>query len=74
MKKSEIVVGRFYRARVSGFPVTVRVDSIGTVYPNRHYLKCGTHYHVTNLKTGRQLTFQSAQKFRFETNESGVPV
>ena len=71
MKKSDIVVGRYYQARISGHFVTVRVDEI--VLPIR-LCRRGTHYRVTNLRTGRNLTFRSAQKFRLEVSESGVPV
>ena len=69
MKKSEIKVGSFYRARVSGSYATVRVDAIAD-----HCSDLSTFYNVTNLKTGRKLTFQSARKFRSEVSESGVPV
>ncbi len=72
MKKSEIKVGGYYRARVSGILVTVRVDDIET--RNADTSRQGrTYYWVTNLRTNRRLTFQSAQKFRLEVNESGVP-
>ncbi|MCH7990642.1 MAG: hypothetical protein IID46_15990 [Planctomycetes bacterium] len=73
MKKSEIKVGSFYSARVSGVYVTVRVNEISTTYCYQDF-KAGTDYHVTNLLTGRKLTFQSARKFRMEVSESGVPV
>lgn len=73
MKKSEIKVGGYYQARISGNFVTVRVDEIGTRYADR-FRQGGTYYRVTNLKTGRSLTFLSARKFRLEVNESGVPI
>lgn len=65
MKKSEIKVGGHYAARVSGNFVTVRVDEIAKRESNV-YRKGGTYYVVTNLKTGRKLTFKSAMKFRRE--------
>lgn len=71
MKKSDIKVGGYYRANVSGILVTVRVDEISTFNSNK-YRKGGTRYEVTNLRTGRMLTFRSARKFRRETNVSGV--
>lgn len=72
MLKSEIEVGRFYRARVSGIPVIVRVDLIGTRTDRYHQGR--TIYHVTNLRTGRKLTFYSTRKFRLEVNREGRPV
>ena len=71
MKNAEIKFGGFYQARVSGDVVTVRVDGFGT-----RLADCRERgiYYVTNLKTGRKLTFQSSQKFRMEVSESGVPV
>lgn len=65
MKKHEITIGQNYIARVSGKLVTVRVDAIRERYTglasNARY---SLHYDVTNLATGRRLTFRSAQKFR----------
>ena len=72
MKKTEIKVGSFYRARVSGVYVTVRVNEISTTYCYQDF-KAGTDYHVTNLLTGRKLTFQSARKFRLEGDVNGRP-
>lgn len=54
MKQNEIEKGGVYRAKVSERIVDVRVDEIAP----------GPRYAVTNLKTGRRLTFRSAQKFR----------
>ena len=72
MKKSEIKVIGYYRARINGHLVTFRLDEIVTTYANKYH-KGGTHYRVTNLRTGRKVTFRSALKFRLETNESEVP-
>lgn len=59
MKAAEIKVGGVYTAKVNGKLTTVRVDVIW------HYP--ATYYDVTNLTTGRQTTFRSAQRFREET-------
>ena len=79
MNKDQIEVGSCYRARVSGQFVTVRVDSINTLKTLGHgrYDYAGkvqpyksrrrTTYEVTNLDTGRQLTFKSALRFRTRT-------
>lgn len=73
MKKSQIVVGGTYLARVSGKFVNVRVDAIREQFKPRasissRDLQRGTYsrdvYDVTNLSTGRKLVFQSAAKFR----------
>lgn len=65
MRKSEIVVGGHYTARVSGKFVTVRVDAIRVEYGSQFR---GTRevsiYDVTNLTTKRRITFRSAAKFR----------
>lgn len=65
MRKHEIKIGGVYTARVSGRLTTVRVEAIrergyGTTIRNMPY------YDVTNLATGRRLTFRSAAKFRKE--------
>ncbi len=65
MKKADIHIGRLYEAKVSGKIVTVRVDQTsdlggGIWNDGRHYTK----YDVTNLATGRKLTFRSAARFR----------
>jgi hypothetical protein len=62
MKRHEIVVGHQYRARITGRFVTVRVDQIREGYTGR------TVYDVTNLVTGRHVTFRSAQRFRSEVS------
>lgn len=60
MKKNEIKVGGLYAAKVSGRNVAVRVDAV------RAASKEGTFYDVTNLTTGRKITFRSAAKFQRE--------
>ena len=74
MKKNEIEVGGYYRAKVSGNLVTVRVDEIGERESNEFRRKGGTYYRVTNLNTGRKLTFQSAAKFRRVALSLDVPL
>lgn len=70
MRKAEIETGGVYIARVSNKITRVRVDAIRTVTKqSRNYLgnttyKDSTVYEVTNLATGRQITFRSATKFR----------
>ncbi len=77
MKKSEIVVGGIYVAKVSGKLTKVRVDHIReyegyttgesywkTTHPSQ------TRYVVTNLATRRQTTFRSATKFRSKVDNS----
>ena len=71
MKKADIEIGGTYIANVSGNLVTVRVDNIGETerrktdrYSGQPRYTIHTYYDVTNLNTGRKLTFRSAQKFR----------
>lgn len=71
MKKSEIVVGGHYLAKVSNVITTVRVDAIREIdgckesaYSGRRSTPAKTRYDVTNLRTGRTTTFDSAMKFR----------
>ena len=62
MKKADIKVGGHYRAKVNGRLTTVRVDAIS----DSSWAATGhgsVSYDVTNLTTGRQTTFRSAQKF-----------
>lgn len=63
MKQSEIKVGGLYIAKVSNQFVTVRVDEIKKREKNI-YRRGGTYYSVTNMKTGRNVVFRSATKFR----------
>lgn len=70
MKKNEISIGQTYVSKVSGKLTTVRVDDIREElarYSRINGRNCptsSTHYHVTNLRTGRQTVFRSAAKFR----------
>lgn len=73
MKASEIEVGGFYMAKVSGNVVKVKVDAIRevtTVRGTNYYTGGGGKlsekkvYDVTNTETGRKTTFRSAAKFR----------
>lgn len=61
MKKAEIKVGGLYLAKVSSVVVTVRVERI---WADDTKDRDVTRYDVTNLLTGRKLTFRSAAKFR----------
>ncbi len=71
MKASEIKTGCYYTAKVSGQIVTVRVDEIGTrnVYRRGKYrgepsVRAVVAYYVTSMRTGWELVFKSARKFR----------
>lgn len=67
MKKNEIQVGGCYIAKVSNKLTTVRVNAIREYDPSFGGLRRAntqTHYDVTNLTTGRHITFRSAAKFR----------
>lgn len=72
MLKREIKVGGRYGARVSGKFVSVRVDAIRETFTSR--ASGATVYDVTNLSTGRKLTFRSAQKFRWEDSRLDIEV
>ena len=73
MKAKDIVVGGRYFAKVGGNVVTVRVDDIEKAGDRLgvHGVKRRTRYHVTNLRTRRELTFCSAARFR--GRDSGLP-
>jgi AAA domain/UvrD-like helicase C-terminal domain len=71
VKQSEIKVGGHYVAKVSGKITTVRVDNIRKVEGFTASPLSGmrsrsdtTVYEVTNIRTGRRLSFHSAAKFR----------
>lgn len=67
MLAKEIIIGKRYRARVSGKLTVVRVDGIREASCFRGgKLTDKTVYDVTNLTTGRRTTFRSAAKFRSE--------
>lgn len=67
MKAKEIKEGGIYQAKVSGKLTEVRVDKIRT---RNGYgsIKDRTVYDVTNLRTKRTTTFESATKFRGVVN------
>lgn len=65
MRKNEIEVGGRYLAKVSGKLVTVRVNRIRLIPADGGFYKTAqTRYYVTNLKTGREVIFKSARRFR----------
>lgn len=71
MKASEIKVGGYYTAKISGRVVVVKVDAVreeARTIPSNTWRKgssrTSTVYDVTNTLTGRQTTFRSAAKFR----------
>ena len=71
MKKSEIKIGGYYLAKINGRLVTVQVDRVNETTKTRNgKIYFGDHYDVTNLATGRKVTFRSAARFR---SEVGVP-
>ncbi len=66
MKANEIQIGGRYTAKVSGNLTTVRVDAIRDYFAEV-FGRVGRNekrYDVTNLTTGRRITFRSAAKFR----------
>jgi len=72
MLKSEVVIGRQYRARIGANVVTVRIDEkvekpgykATSLYSGRRTTPAKTHWLATNLATGRQVTIKSAAKLR----------
>lgn len=64
MRASQIEVGGVYSAKVNGGLTQVKVDAIRNRRSDSR-----TVYDVTNLKTGRKITFESAAKFRVEIKE-----
>jgi hypothetical protein len=70
MKKSEVKVGGYYTAKVSGRLTVVRVDAVRERPTYRNPLtqtkvgRASLMYDVTNMTTGRHTTFHSASKFR----------
>jgi len=70
MLKKEIVVGGRYLAKVSGNITIVRVKEIRERrYASRNN---SVFYVVINEKTGRQVEFRSAAKFRRKLETCGV--
>ena len=77
MKKSEIMIGGVYVAKVSNKLTRVRVDAIREYDPSFGFNRLRptytqTRYDVTNLTTGRRTTFRSAAKFRYPNPPGGV--
>ena len=82
MRKEDIVVGGVYLAKVSGQLVKVRVNDIenqtlrkhaGYSYngvPKTYKSTSRTIYVVTNLRTGRVISFKSAGRFRKPIGEA----
>jgi len=66
MTRSEIEIGGFYKARISGKIVTVKVTNIrtGTKYYRNNTSTTIPLYDVLNTATGRSTVFRSAAKFR----------
>jgi hypothetical protein len=70
MKKSEVKVGAYYTAKVSGRLTVVRVDAVRErpTYLNpliqTRVRQARLLYDVTNVVTGRHATFHSAGRFR----------
>lgn len=55
MRKSDIVIGGYYTARVSGVIVPVRIES---EHPSGGWW-------ATNVKTGRRIRIKTAGRLRF---------
>lgn len=77
MKAKDIEIGGLYTARISGKFTTVRVDRVDYRSRPGRFAHTGaavrTIYEVTNMNTGRQITFRSAAKFRSKV-VSSAPV
>lgn len=76
MKAKEIQIGGHYSAKVSGNLTTVRVDAIRETSSYRAHQPYTpvTRYDVTNLATGRKITFRSAAKFRCVVKTQVLPM
>lgn len=73
MKAKDIQCNHYYKAKVSGKVVTVRVnDIVKTSGSARH--RGGTSYYVENMVTGRKTVFHSAMKFRYACDSFGKPL
>lgn len=74
MKKQEIQIGKVYLVKVSGVLAQCRVDAekerrMGPLSGQQHR----TAWVCTNLKTKRQITVRSAQRFRKEVVAEATP-
>lgn len=72
MKQSEIKVGGYYLAKVSEKLTVVKALKI-TEHEGTTYRKACTTYLVLNMKTGREVSFRSAMRFRREARASELP-
>ena len=70
MKAKDIVLNGKYTAKVNGKLTTVQVDQIRARGSSGRVARETVVYDVTNLTTGRKLTFRSAAKFR---HVAGIP-
>ena len=69
MKKNEVKVGGVYVAMVSSKLTEVRITAIDE-RPAYGRIKASTLYRGVNLKTGREVSFRSAQKLRREVGKT----
>jgi superfamily I DNA/RNA helicase len=69
MKKNEVQVGGVYVAMVSNKLTEVRITAIDEK-PAYGRIKASTIYRAVNLKTGREVSFRSAQKLRREVKKT----
>ena len=67
MLQKEIEIGGYYTAKVSGKLTTVRIDDIREHRYPMSNSRNNKRYDVTNMVTGRKITFRSAAKFRRPT-------
>lgn len=63
MNKSQLQIGKTYRAKVNGNITLVRLDEVGEARGYGPGRRTADRFYVTNLKTGRRCVFKSAQKF-----------
>lgn len=72
MKRAEIIVGRFYRAKVAGKLTTVRIDrdlGVDRWNPNGH-----RGWAATNVTTNREIRIRTAARLRLEIkHEPSIP-
>lgn len=67
MKKSEIKVGGFYWAKVTGVLTTVRVDRIEQVHYKGTHGHTVTRYACVNMATDKKVFMRSAMRFYRES-------